>query len=439
MNKKIIIIGVGAIILAFLYWEYTQSLKKDWRLNYSPNVETAYSISLFNEMLVDGVFEEYKILPQEEDFITDVNLADNSTDNYLFIGNTNYLTTTDVDSLHKFISAGNNAMIISNTFNNGLYLISGLDTNFVVSTNFEYTENNILTSVNTDSIGSYVLTHSNNKKPFTFIAKHTTFTRLNKKTSEIYTPYRYNVLGVEIDSSSHSRQQYFLQYNIGKGKLYIHSNPLLFTNYFLRTEQGLDYVSQVMSYLKKGEIYLDIRSQNPYYMKKGGVKTTKTGLEFILNNKELRWAWYLILMLGLTYIIFNSKREQRVIPYMASLKNTSINFAETIGRLFLYQNDHKFLVKRKMKLFIHDIKTQYKIKSNDLNSGIINELHKKTEVNITTIESLIGYYNSIINKKTKVTEVDLDEFFSKIENLEFQIEKLKRKRLEKNKTIENGR
>ncbi|MEN8138379.1 MAG: hypothetical protein ABFR62_08095 [Bacteroidota bacterium] len=445
MNKKLIFIGVFILLLSsVLYWRYLQAIKKDWSENYLVNWDSAYAVSLFNDMLEEDVFENFEYLEQEENLMKDMSAWEKSPENYLFVGKTNYLTVSGIDSLHRYISKGNKAMIVCEEFNNGLYLLSGLDTtkiskdlspffsndsSYVYEPNMFISDNSIYKTL-TDTVADLYLKEAVTKSPFHFEARYVEFSRLGNSLEKMDLAYKYDVLGYELDSLE-NKHPYFIRFNIGEGELYLHTNPLVFTNYFLKTEKGLDYVSHVMSYLDDGQTYCDVRSKSQYFSSLDGTKTSKTQLEFILGNKELRWAWYLILSMGLIYIIFGSKREQRTIPYIAPLRNTSINFAETIGRLFYYQKDHSFLVKRKMKLLINAYRTKYRIKSKEDSKEFRLELHKKTEAKLSYINTLFDRYQFLINKKSTVMEEELNDFFSKIERLEFEIEKMRKLRLER--------
>ena len=445
MNRRFTIIGgLILLLLTFLYWNYNQLQKKDWSVNYYLNWNSAYSVSLFYNMLEDDLFEDFEFMEQEDDFITDLSEWNNIPANYIFIGRNNYMPTSYVDSLHKYISSGHNAMIICEEFTNGKYLLSGLDysliqdvlslqimdsTQFYVDDLYEQRKDNKIYSEYTDSIVNVYLKEAIEKSPFSFTAKYVNFSRMGNSLDNLELAYQYKLLGYEKDSLK-METPYFIQFNIGEGKLFLHTNPLLFTNYFLKTERGLEYVSHAMSYLDNGSLYFDERSIKPYNSGSENVFTNKTQLEFILENKELKWAWYLIIIIGVIYIIFNSKREQRLIPYIAPLKNTSIDFAETIGRLFYYQKDHKFLADRKMKLFLKSLRLKYRIPFTSTGKEFRQSLHTKTEVNLAIINSLFDRYEFIIARRDNITEEELNDFFSKIKRLNIEINKMKNRRLE---------
>jgi hypothetical protein len=51
-------------------------------------------------------------------------------------------------------------------------------------------------------------------------------------------------------------------------------------------------------------------------------------MRFILNNPPLRYAWYLLLLGLLIFVLFNAKRKQRIVPVIEPLKNTSLDLSE---------------------------------------------------------------------------------------------------------------
>jgi len=57
----------------------------------------------------------------------------------------------------------------------------------------------------------------------------------------------------------------------------------------------------------------------------------RTPLKYILSQESLKWAYYILIVSIIVYIIFQGKRKQRVIPLIPPLKNTTLEFVRIIA------------------------------------------------------------------------------------------------------------
>lgn len=204
----------------------------------------------------------------------------------------------------------------------------------------------------------------------------------------------------------------YIQVPYGDGFFYIHVNPIVFTNLFQIEENKLDYTSKLFSYLKPGDILWDIATPPQYKPEE-----QEGPLKYILSQRSLRWAWYVLLVgLGI-FLIFKSKRVQQPITVLEPNENKSLDFIQTIGRMyFLKRNNHQ-LVQQKMKLFLNFINERYRIPTQNVDDEFIEKVHLKSEVTADAIQTIFKYYNEIITHHT-VSDKDLlklhqlmDEFY----------------------------
>ena len=61
------------------------------------------------------------------------------------------------------------------------------------------------------------------------------------------------------------------------------------------------------------------------------------------------------------------KRKQRIIPVITPLKNTSLEFVETIGRLYYQKGTRSGIAHKKIIFFLDFIRTRYNIATNVFN------------------------------------------------------------------------
>lgn len=209
----------------------------------------------------------------------------------------------------------------------------------------------------------------------------------------------------------------FMSVAFGKGQFLLHTTPIAFTNLHLLKKKGLDYASKSFSHLKKGKIYWDERPYNPFanYAGGGGDSGPKESpLKYILSQPALAWAWYILLGMAVTYLIFRAKRRQRVIPVLEKNTNTSLEFIGTIGRLFFLQNNHRQLAAQKMRLFLIFVREHYRMPTKDLNEQFAKSLAIRSNVSEDLITKII-YINYNIERSGTITEELLVDFHRMME------------------------
>ena len=82
-------------------------------------------------------------------------------------------------------------------------------------------------------------------------------------------------------------------------------------------------------------------------------------LSYILKQPALAWAWYLLVGLALTWLIFRAKRRQRPIPVLPKNENSSYEFISTIAHLHFREKNYQGLCIQSMKLFITQLREHY--------------------------------------------------------------------------------
>ncbi len=120
----------------------------------------------------------------------------------------------------------------------------------------------------------------------------------------------------------------------GRGRIYLHVAPRIFSNYFLLTNNNFQYFENVISYLRLNpkNIYWD-----EYYKNgsagggRNGRNKNETGdnfssLNVIKQHPPLLWAFCIALAGILIYVLFNIKRKQRVIDVIKPNNNATVSF-----------------------------------------------------------------------------------------------------------------
>lgn len=213
----------------------------------------------------------------------------------------------------------------------------------------------------------------------------------------------------------------FIRVQIGSGFLYLHSNPVLFSNYFLSSRAGLDYANAVLAHIDAEKLYWDMASRQADHVQQAAPPPVvhRTPMEYIFSQKPLRQAWYLLLLGSLAFVFFRGKRRQALIPIVQSPRNSSLAFVKTIARLYYQEQNHRRIFEKQMQFFLSHIRQRYKINTNDDSKKIQERLLLRTGVEPELVESIFSEYERIASRLSDpdvlVSAHTLNAFYARIE------------------------
>ncbi len=177
-----------------------------------------------------------------------------------------------------------------------------------------------------------------------------------------------------------------------KGKLILNTNPLGFTNYSILRDETRSYASNALSYLAGVEHII----WDEYY-KIGKPGKSSSPLVEILQIPGLRWAYWLSFWTLLLFIGFHSKRKQRIIPIEKPVKNTSLEYVETMGNLYYEQSTHQNIAIKKIEFFQSFLARQYSMSNIKFSEEDIQTLVGKTDKTETELRELFSLIHNISN------------------------------------------
>jgi len=199
--------------------------------------------------------------------------------------------------------------------------------------------------------------------------------------------------------------------SLDSGVLYLHMAPILFSNFYLRDEEKLQYAEMVFTNLSDQQVFWDEFSQIPF----NGVESKKSPLIFILSQPSLRWAWYLLLVMGFLYLVIYTKRRQGIIPVLPKKANTSIEFMETMGDLYFQQNAYLKIVNHQKELFLSFFRTKYGLSTNKIDDAFLMKAELKSGVLRHEIDMIIKEAKRL-NFISDISEKDLIDYNKLIES-----------------------
>ncbi len=376
---------------------FTQCKRTNWYENYREKEKSPFgtyilyneSKNLFKtnetELLRDNIFDYLAVNYQqeEEDFA-----------NYICIKfAANKLTKIGVKDLISFVHDGNDAFISLNYFSEELQDLLEFTT--------ENLDEEIYAPANLKEFGGDLNLVNEN-----FEQQNFSFDRnLRRHYFTSFNEDKTIVLGTQEISASIS-EPIFIKIYHGKGAIYLHTQPIAFTNYYLLNEENYKYVENVLSYLPDRKMLWDPQIKRSDYSSKDTSSDRESVFKFFLQNPSLKWSLYIFFLGLLLFIGFNARRKQRPIPIISELKNSTVEFTHTIANLYLKENDHKNLIDKNILYFLEKVRLKYLIDTTNLNKDFIKKLALKSG---NTLERTNYIINTIIalNKKYECTQNEL--------------------------------
>ena len=375
MNKTlklyIILFIVVMAVLAILQFSKTQ--RTDWRKNCSPDEKTPFGLFIFSqeaEKLLGDTIRKMDRSPYEY-FSNNKKFVPR---NILMVNK-----TPDNESAKKILNEvkqGSDFMIISEDFWG--YLSDSLDVGDVEPINFE--EENVLklsdVKFKNDSL---ILEKFPGRFGFLWIGKKTEIlgtTKLKNKT------YGAN----------------FIRLKYGKGNIYVHTEPLFITNYYLLKPGNQKYAEDVFSYLPKRETI---------WFTDSNIFRSQNILRFIFANPPLKYAWWTLIAGLLVFIFFNAKRKQRIVPVIEPLRNKSVEFVKSIGNLYLQEGDFHNMMAKKAQYFLLKVRMDLLIDTQKLDDDFAKKLQLKTGKSMEKINEAVELMKKGTDPYANVTREDL--------------------------------
>jgi hypothetical protein len=357
------------VILALL--EVNKKETTDWRKNFDVNEKSPFGLFVFN------------------------NEAKN-----LFKNNLKKIEQTPYDYYNQHSKKAHNILVIENNIDQESWkqildqVSKGSDAMLIV--------NDIPREIS-DSIGYYdseISFQEENVLKLTDKQYQNDFIKLDKFPSGrgfTFIKPQVEVLGKTIEKDN-GDQANFIKVKFGKGNIYVHSEPLFLTNYYLLKPGNIKYTQDVFSYLQDKETLWFVESNT---------KTSRFFMRFILSNPALKYAWWLFLGGLVLFIFFNAKRKQRIVPIIEPLKNTSVDFVKSIGNLYLQEGDFHDMMAKKAQYFLHKIRLDLLIDTQNLDEDFAKKLQLKTGKPIEMIHEAVNLIKKAQDPYSNVMKEDL--------------------------------
>jgi hypothetical protein len=199
------------------------------------------------------------------------------------------------------------------------------------------------------------------------------------------------------------------------GAIYLHLAPTAFSNFFLLHKENKCYYDLVFSNLPQSTelvVWGDYFRTHKNGADRAGARQT---FAWMMSQPALAWMVSLALLLFLLIYLFESKRKRRPIPVRLPLRNSSLDFVKTIGRLYYQRRDNKNLVQKMTAHFLDYVRSRYNIPTSRIDDEFINKLSYKTGIDHSLINNIV-YQSKYLSDKTSVTDSELLFYNDQLQN-----------------------
>jgi hypothetical protein len=405
MNKNVLtfifVLLIGAGIAAFVIYMQARTPKYKWDTDYTKTSEQPYGLKYFYQLLKnqrnDIDLISTRALEQLDTTQTNSNII--AIDSYIEIDSIN------INYLLNYIKKGNKVFFSSDE--SPTYLLERILPKAGSVYGYDQYESSIIKM-------NYASSQLPYPEKIMFLHKYL------KTVKPIYwSGYYAGYFNSALASYGAVPISYFndsivnsFSISYGKGALIIHSNPIIFTNYNIIKKSGFKNASNMLSYLNNGTTYWN---QLQYDKNANGSSHEENPLKFLFSHYALQTGWYVLLASILIFIVFRSKREQRIIPIIYQNKNTSIEYAKAIGSLYYQKKAHHNIANELYTIFLSDIRTRYNIITSYNEADLIEQIASRTEIKKEVLVDLFKLFGDV-KYNVNATSKELVKLYEALEN-----------------------
>jgi len=396
--RRLILIGVTLLSLAsIIYFLAGLNPHYIWSETYDDDGNQPYDLSLFKNVL-ESSSKDFEVL---KGLLNDTSYLASTNSTLVFIGGYATLDSTELSLLKRFVKKGNTAFLSSRVVGGILRSIDDCDIapSMQLTRRVESSQVRLISQDSSCEI-SYDVFNQPEKHPWIYLSDLRCYESAGN---------------LELDRESHSN---FVRKKMGDGEILLHTVPLVFTNYQFRRDSVFNYVNEIVPvsksnkiwYLEPGPEIIPNNSNEP--------NITESPLMFILKHDSLRWAWYMIILLTLTYLLNNIRRKQRHIPIINLPYNQVKAYLDMIYHFFKKEGKHKDILQIQIKLLQDFLKSKYNLNAHQPSESFFSEASKKLNLDKNYLEQFFkqlerSKFNSTLSDADLIKlDQEITEFYS---------------------------
>jgi hypothetical protein len=376
--EKTILVASAVLLVLILVLDAITPRPPDWTPSFTQYRNDPYACSLVRQRLPD-LFPQGVSTVREPIYATaQQRLHVDSTAprvNHVFIQRWFSPNELDVQHLLKMVAAGDNAFIAAENFS-GLFS----DTlGFANGFDYDIPDTATVAGVQKALLGDTAWLHFTGPLattgPYPFARGGFNYHLIDSMAAQVLAENGRN-------------DPVLIRLRHGKGWIYLCSTPLAFTNYYLLKDASRGFMERVFDLLPDRPVLWD-------EFGKVGREGSNSPLRYILSQPPLRWAYWTVIVLLLLIVFVFARRRQRAIPVVEAPRNTSRDFADTIGRLYYFRGDHADLARKLCAQFKDEVRRKLRLAGPEWNARILAEIAARTgigEAELQHAARLMDYY-----------------------------------------------
>lgn len=402
------------ITIGFGQQEY-QYRSKLWPVTFYPNDKSPYGCFMLQEMLAEMLGSDNVEFP----FVAGESFANEHQDTgalYIMFGYDVFMRDVDWKGIVEFAERGNTVLIAVQN------LPYDIDEEYFDYELEDYWSQNIQLTLFNGQITS-AFTYQQNFMPSTL-----TWTGIDNYVNlniQQWKPLGKAVVGNDVMYN-------LIEFEAGKGKLIFCTTPIIFTNFAMKN--GTYYYTEgFFSSLQFSKVYFDEYARVPYpeYYKSNvwddeqeapsessdsNPSSYRSPLDFLMRNPALAISYLFIILTLITYVIFNSKRRQRAIPVAVKPLNLSVQFAETVARMYFHEGRPEDLLRQQERIFYHVSRKKYRVDTRDLSGRSEELLVVRSGKSKELVASIFNILRRLKNNE-RISQKDVNQMHEYLEQL----------------------
>ncbi len=391
-SQKIMFFSLLLVLAGMVYMEATKKQPVNWFPSYHKNDKIPLGTYILHDLMTDAFAENLIEINQPPfEVLKDSTLSGT----YFFVNEDAAFDEDEFEKLYKWAEKGNTIFISAS------YITDNILDTLNLSQKTAYSLNNL----GTKPLLNLVNENAKSEKPY-LIDRDFSINHL----SELDT-LNQTVLGVtqvyEKVLKITKPEVNFIKAPVGNGAIFIHTQPQVFTNYFLLDKENANYTQNVLSYINDGKnVYWD-----NYYKK--GKPINLSLLKILLGSKYLKWAYYFVLIGALLFIFFEGKRKQRSIPIVDPLTNKTYDYTRTISGMYIDKKQNHQIAQKQISLFFEYIRVRLRIPTDMIvqqgfNTRFVTSVAARSGNTVEETKDILTIIEKIQNQRnTSVDELQL--------------------------------
>jgi hypothetical protein len=386
-KNKIYVAIVLMLFISLVIIQHFVPVQSDWKLSFNGYRKSPYGCSIARDLFPE-LFPGQSVTDNVSSFYASLPPDTLERKNLVIINEAFDPEEHDLSALLNFASEGNSVFISSSGFSDKLCDTLGFKIiTQVVDTSFFKPGEEVLK-----------LSDPDKSSDSAFVFRK----RFMESRFEGFDSLRSIPLGMDRKGSVN-----FIVMSFGNGKIFLHCQPLAFTNYHL-LYSNYQYACSALTQLP---VVATIWDQ--YY--KQDREADSSPVRYILSQAPLRAAYFLLIGTLLIYMVIGSRRMQRAIPVVTPEKNSSLGFIVTVGKLYYRSRNNADLARKKITYFNEFVKNRYSIEKPELRDENVRILWQRSGIEESSIKDLLKLLSGL-SKRIKITDQELIGLHEAIED-----------------------